>query len=187
MAAVFILSTLWLLSSLLLSARTLCWRATFALTFSHDSTLRLYPLARFSPCENMASPSASTASTINERSDPHMKNSLSLPSQNGQPLDTEANILPDTSDEYPADPQDPEKADVDPRPVLTGFDPSAFPDGGLQAWLAVSGAFCCLFCSFGWINCESDRSRNISCSSTRLMVFSVQVLAYSRLTMKSIN
>lgn len=36
-----------------------------------------------------------------------------------------------------------------------GGDPSAFPDGGLEAWVVVSGAFCCLFCSFGWINCAS--------------------------------
>ena len=34
------------------------------------------------------------------------------------------------------------------------WDPSQFPDGGLAAWLVVAGAFCCVFCSFGWINCE---------------------------------
>jgi MFS family permease len=33
------------------------------------------------------------------------------------------------------------------------MDPSAFPDGGLRAWLVVMGAFCCLIVSFGWINC----------------------------------
>jgi hypothetical protein len=33
------------------------------------------------------------------------------------------------------------------------WDPSQFPDGGLKAWLVVAGAFCCIFCSFGWINC----------------------------------
>lgn len=32
--------------------------------------------------------------------------------------------------------------------------PSQFPDGGLKAWSAVVGGFACLFCSFGWINCE---------------------------------
>lgn len=31
--------------------------------------------------------------------------------------------------------------------------PSLPPDGGLQAWLVVVGAFCSLFVSFGWINC----------------------------------
>ena len=34
------------------------------------------------------------------------------------------------------------------------WDPSQFPDGGMAAWLVVAGAFCCVFCSFGWINCE---------------------------------
>ena len=41
-----------------------------------------------------------------------------------------------------------EKAD---KP-LSPMDPRSFPDGGLQAWLTVSGGFACLFCSFGWIN-----------------------------------
>lgn len=31
------------------------------------------------------------------------------------------------------------------------WDPSAFPDGGAEAWLAVLGCFCALFVSFGWI------------------------------------
>ena len=34
------------------------------------------------------------------------------------------------------------------------FDPRDNPDGGRDAWLVVLGAFCCMFCSFGWINCE---------------------------------
>ena len=38
--------------------------------------------------------------------------------------------------------------------VHNPWDPSEFPDGGLKAWLSVLGAFCCLFCGFGWINCE---------------------------------
>jgi hypothetical protein len=33
-------------------------------------------------------------------------------------------------------------------------DPAAFPDGGLQAWMAVAGGFCTIFASFGWINCR---------------------------------
>ncbi|KAI5806161.1 major facilitator superfamily domain-containing protein [Geopyxis carbonaria] len=37
--------------------------------------------------------------------------------------------------------------------VLSVHHPRSFPDGGLQAWLCVFGGFCCLFCSFGWINC----------------------------------
>ncbi|KAF8250049.1 MFS general substrate transporter [Wilcoxina mikolae CBS 423.85] len=35
---------------------------------------------------------------------------------------------------------------------VSQHNPRAFPDGGLKAWLCVFGAFCCLFCSFGWIN-----------------------------------
>lgn len=31
--------------------------------------------------------------------------------------------------------------------------PSQFPDGGRKAWTTVAGAWCCLFVSFGWINC----------------------------------
>jgi hypothetical protein len=31
------------------------------------------------------------------------------------------------------------------------MDPAPFPDGGLQAWLCVLGAFCALFVSFGMI------------------------------------
>ncbi|CAD0107558.1 unnamed protein product [Aureobasidium uvarum] len=36
------------------------------------------------------------------------------------------------------------------------FDPRDNPDGGKDAWLVVLGAFCCMFCSFGWINCKSS-------------------------------
>ncbi|KNG80731.1 monocarboxylate permease [Aspergillus nomiae NRRL 13137] len=32
--------------------------------------------------------------------------------------------------------------------------PGAPPDGGFKAWMVVLGAFCGLFVSFGWINCE---------------------------------
>ena len=31
--------------------------------------------------------------------------------------------------------------------------PDDFPDGGLKAWSVVLGGCCCLFTSFGWINC----------------------------------
>jgi hypothetical protein len=37
--------------------------------------------------------------------------------------------------------------------ALNGPDPSAFPDGGFEAWMAVAGGFCTIFSSFGWINC----------------------------------
>lgn len=37
--------------------------------------------------------------------------------------------------------------------VPGGINPADFPDGGRDAWLAVMGGWCCLFVSFGWINC----------------------------------
>jgi hypothetical protein len=35
------------------------------------------------------------------------------------------------------------------------------PDGGLQAWLMVLGAWCALFCTFGWINSTSTYQMKI--------------------------
>lgn len=35
----------------------------------------------------------------------------------------------------------------------TGPPKNEAPDGGFRAWAAVAGGFCCLFVSFGWINC----------------------------------
>lgn len=46
---------------------------------------------------------------------------------------------------------DHEKQDAPVPP--TGPNPADFPDGGLKAWSVVLGAWCCLFASFGWINC----------------------------------
>lgn len=48
---------------------------------------------------------------------------------------------------------EPEKSDasVGPSPAAALGPP---PDGGIEAWTAVLGAFCGLFVSFGWINCE---------------------------------
>ena len=28
------------------------------------------------------------------------------------------------------------------------------PDRGLLAWKVVLGGFCCMFCTFGWMNCK---------------------------------
>ena len=48
----------------------------------------------------------------------------------------------------------PRTGDLEEVPLKPGaHDPKAFPDGGWEAWLVVSGAFCVMFCSFGWINC----------------------------------
>ncbi|OAL06079.1 MFS general substrate transporter [Phaeosphaeriaceae sp. SRC1lsM3a] len=38
-------------------------------------------------------------------------------------------------------------------PPTSPYHPSQFPDGGRQAFLCLLGGFCCLFCSFGWLNC----------------------------------
>ncbi|KAH8723922.1 major facilitator superfamily domain-containing protein [Phaeosphaeriaceae sp. PMI808] len=38
-------------------------------------------------------------------------------------------------------------------PPTSPWHPSQYPDGGRDAYLCLLGAFCCLFCSFGWINC----------------------------------
>lgn len=52
----------------------------------------------------------------------------------------------------------------DPDPDTTGSDSSecgrgdddqVAPDGGLEAWLVVLGAWCASFCGYGWINSES--------------------------------
>ena len=40
-----------------------------------------------------------------------------------------------------------------PSPEEKSSDAQSFPDGGLQAWLVVLGAFFGLFVSFGWTNC----------------------------------
>lgn len=39
-----------------------------------------------------------------------------------------------------------------PKPTMPpGFNPADFPDGGATAWSVVAGAWCCLFCTWGWV------------------------------------
>lgn len=55
-----------------------------------------------------------------------------------------------------------EEEEKDATPSLEGRKDDSAPlervisrgrvDGGLPAWLVVCGAFCCLFCGFGWVN-----------------------------------
>lgn len=80
--------------------------------------------------------------------------SPSLRNANHDISKTEAHAMPDPAQET-AD-LDIEKGGSHTKATeqTAGVDPGAFPDGGLKAWLVVSGAFCCLFCSFGWINCK---------------------------------
>lgn len=70
---------------------------------------------------------------------------------------TEANLMPDVAEDQAERASGSDVEKVEPVKAHVGLDRSAFPDGGLEAWLVVSGAFCCLFCSFGWINCTSPR------------------------------
>lgn len=69
------------------------------------------------------------------------------------------------SDLNPANPDDKagngylstEKQDESATPATP--EPGPPPDGGAKAWSTVLGAFCGLFVSFGWINCECTRFR----------------------------
>lgn len=123
--------------------------------------------------------SSGTEATLdNEKHSTDHRRSTSLGSDPKE--QTEANILPETADE-PQD-VDVEKAQQEEKPRgPPGFDPSSFPDGGWEAWLAVSGAFCCLFCSFGWIN-GNNTPRFIS--QWLLIGFAIQLLVSSRRTMR---
>lgn len=57
--------------------------------------------------------------------------------------------------------------------TMNPWHPSQFPDGGKKAYLCLLGGFCCLFCSFGWLNClgvfqnyyQMNQLRNYSPSS----------------------
>ncbi|KAF6808099.1 putative monocarboxylate transporter [Colletotrichum musicola] len=68
-----------------------------------------------------------------------------------QPFPSESDPKTDYSSDHPStiqQPSDPEKADG-AKPSFPGSDA---PDGGVQAWLVVLGAWCTSFCSFGWVN-----------------------------------
>lgn len=69
-----------------------------------------------------------------------------------QPSEQQVPVQKDVQDAQ-ADPAT-EKTDTT-TPSSTGPPaPGPPPDGGLQAWMVVVGAFCGLFVSFGWINCK---------------------------------
>ena len=71
------------------------------------------------------------------------------------PHDTEAHAGQETADLPEGENEDLEAAKTDKAPPggPPGINPADFPDGGLKAWTVVLGGFCCLFVSFGWINC----------------------------------
>jgi hypothetical protein len=59
-------------------------------------------------------------------------------------IEKDTYLSPDASTEPNA-----EESSATTPPVNLMLDPSSYPDGGLKAWLAVGGAFCSLFVSFG--------------------------------------
>ncbi len=62
---------------------------------------------------------------------------------------------PNANTEKPAvDEEQPAQKQTSGEPeAVSPFHPSQFPDGGRDAYLCLLGGFCCLFCSFGWLNC----------------------------------
>ncbi|KAF2192227.1 MFS general substrate transporter [Zopfia rhizophila CBS 207.26] len=58
-------------------------------------------------------------------------------------------------EQQPVEPiEEKQDAPVEPSSeAINPWHPSQFPDGGKEAWLCLAGTFCCLFCSFGWLNC----------------------------------
>ncbi len=59
-----------------------------------------------------------------------------------------------------------------------GATDTAAPDGGLAAWSVVLGAWCILFCSFGWINSSCSpgnstlsKNRGLTCASAGIGAF----------------
>ncbi|KAF6806043.1 monocarboxylate permease-like protein [Colletotrichum sojae] len=86
-----------------------------------------------------------------------------------QQRETEANIYPEPANvveadlekgglapatAFPSHPPAPDaKTDGPPAGPTPGMSPADFPDGGRDAWLAVFGGWCALFCTFGLINC----------------------------------
>lgn len=91
-----------------------------------------------------------------------------IPNPTDHASDGEKPAMTDTLDNSSPSPEKETEANIFPEPRATaeadlekaaapktvgGVNPASFPDGGLEAWLVVLGSFCCLFCSFGWINC----------------------------------
>ncbi|KAI4653494.1 hypothetical protein J4E93_001260 [Alternaria ventricosa] len=69
-------------------------------------------------------------------------------------LHDEKSRLPQSDVEQPPVPVDEKRPETtEPTAAVSPFHPSQFPDGGRDAYLCLLGGFCCLFCSFGWLNC----------------------------------
>ena len=55
-----------------------------------------------------------------------------------------------------ASPQGDAESPTSTPTVRCPFDDDQYPDGGAAAWLVVAGAWCCVLCSYGWINCMNE-------------------------------
>ncbi|KAI9670071.1 MAG: hypothetical protein M1829_004798 [Trizodia sp. TS-e1964] len=98
----------------------------------------------------MSTHSAESAAGDGEKRPQGLDNQpLSSRSSNGSSNPTGAKTMPQVEQEAGVDVE----AVKGEKPVPGPMDPSSYPDGGREAWLVVLGGFCCLFCSFGFINC----------------------------------
>ncbi|KAI9666624.1 MAG: hypothetical protein M1821_004560 [Bathelium mastoideum] len=101
--------------------------------------------------------STSSVTQTNEKQDGHYHYSAASPEEDGHvtsafPKDVEA---AGGEQDLPGTGVDVEKglSDGPPSAPPPAFNPADFPDGGAKAWSVVAGGWCCLFVSFGWINC----------------------------------
>lgn len=62
-----------------------------------------------------------------------------------------SSLAPSSSERVVA--SDPDVPSVQPPASAPAGPSSPPPDGGFKAWATVVGGWCCLFVSFGWINC----------------------------------
>ncbi|KAJ5105041.1 MFS transporter asaE [Penicillium alfredii] len=111
--------------------------------------------------------SSLNSTTINTPSSNHSTPTTSY--YNNDDLEKELRLSNSETGTKAKTPESPHIPPLSP-PLTAALGPP--PDGGLQAWLTVLGGFCCLFVSFGWINCigvfqayyESHQLRDLSTS-----------------------
>ncbi|RFU28391.1 hypothetical protein B7463_g7956, partial [Scytalidium lignicola] len=86
-----------------------------------------------------------------EHAGPAVEDESVLERIGSQNKETMANMFPEGEAEAEADLERAGRIPVVPQ--KGGVNPADFPDGGFEAWSVVVGGWCCLFVSFGWINC----------------------------------
>jgi hypothetical protein len=67
----------------------------------------------------------------------------------GEPSSVASTLTQDATKEKTEEQQADLEALEKKETYVSMHSPQSFPDGGVAAWACVSGAFCCLFCSFG--------------------------------------